>query len=191
MRPSLITPPASEPVSLAELKLHARVDFGDDDTTLQALLDAAVAHLDGYSGVLGRCLISQTWKQTYRDWCGRFRLPFPDASSVVVKYFDADGAEQTVSSSLYEIVDGEKGSEVVFKDAFTEPSLDDDRDAPVSVEFVAGYGDADAVPAALKVAIMMLAAHWYQNREAVLVDAPKSVPLGFDALTEPYRRVGV
>lgn len=192
LRPTLITPPADLPVALEEFKAQAVIDYDDDDTLANTLLTAAAAHLDGYTGILGRCMVSQGWAQGYQDWAWRLRLPFPDVSEVSVSYRDADGAVQSVDSSLFEVVEGAGGPWVCFKDAFTDPSLDDDRAAPVTVSFTAGYGAASEVPAPLKVAVMMLAAHWYASREAVSTGAnPATVPLGFDAIIAPYRRIGV
>ncbi|MBN8187604.1 phage head-tail connector protein [Salipiger thiooxidans] len=191
IRPIRTSPPAELPVSLEEFKAQAVIDFADDDALAGILLDAAVAHLDGYTGVLGRCLVSQDWAQGYRDWADRLQLPFPDVSSVTVSYRDENGADQTVDGDLFEVVDGARGAHVVFRDEFSAPSLADDREFPVSISFTAGYGAAGNVPGALKVAIMMLAAHWYAVREAGSGVAVSTVPLGFDALIAPYRRVGV
>ena len=163
IRPVLITPPETTPVSLADLKQEAAAGFTDDDALLQGYLGAAIAHLDGYAGILGRCLISQTWAQPFRCWRDRMRLPFPDVASVVVTYFDDEAAEQTVSDDLYEVTEGPRGAEVVFKDAFIRPSLDDDRDAPVKMTFVAGYGAAEDVPQDIKICILALARHWYDR----------------------------
>ena len=37
----LVTPPAGVPISLAEAKLHLRVDGGDDDPLICSLISAA------------------------------------------------------------------------------------------------------------------------------------------------------
>ncbi len=41
MRATLTVPPAGEPLTLAEAKLHLRVDLSDDDALITALISAA------------------------------------------------------------------------------------------------------------------------------------------------------
>lgn len=188
LKPVRTVAPATLPVTLSALKAHVRVDFTDDDDTLQTYLDAAVSHLDGYSGILGRCLVTQTWRQGFRAWQARLPLPFPDASSIVLTYSDADGAEQTVDAAMYQVIETAMGGEVVLKEAFTRPDLQPDREDPVRITFAAGYGDSDDVPAAIKAAAMMLAGHWYANREAVVTgESSAALPMGVDLLTAPFR----
>ena len=189
-RPVRTVAPATALVSLDEVKAHCRVDFDDDDAMLGALTQAATDFLDGWTGILGRCLISQTWRIDVYDWVGDIRMPFPDVQSVTVKYFDADNAEQTVSSSLYELLEDHRGSFVRFLDAFTEPAIYDDRSDAIQITLVAGYGDnISDVPQAIRQAALLLIGHWYESREAVSAGAMKEVPMAVDALTKIYRRV--
>lgn len=192
LRPVQTAAPSATPVSLAEAKAHLNVDFDDDDALITSLIGAAVAHLDGYAGILGRCLVSQEWRQDFTDWAWRFRLPFPDLSSITVTYQDEDNQTQTVSSALYELIEDERGSLIVFRDAFEEFGLYDDAVARISVAFTAGYGDAEDVPGALTAAIKLLVGHWYENREAAVVNASvESLPMAVSALIGPYRRTAV
>lgn len=195
LRPVRVTPPAGGPiVTLDEIKRHCRVDGTDSDLLLPALVQAATDHLDGWSGILGRCLVSQEWRLDVGEWpaCGKVRLPFPDVSSVAIKYSDADNADQTVSSSLYDRFEDERSAVVAFRSGFSAPALQADRPDPVRVTFTAGFGDITAVPQALKVAISLLAAHWFENREAVNIgNITSAVPMGFAQIVEPYRRVGL
>ncbi|WP_370281557.1 hypothetical protein [Pseudooceanicola sp.] len=163
MKPILVAAPVETPVTLAEAKDAARVDFDDDDQSIGAYLAAAVAHLDGYSGILGRCLVSQTWRQGFDGWTPRLRLPFPDVADVSVKYVDADGVEQAVAAAEFEAVEGDAGAEVIFSSDFTMPTLSTEIEAPVQVEFVAGYGAAEDVPADIKMVIKALTRHWYDG----------------------------
>lgn len=192
VRPVRVTGPAADPVSVSEVKAWARIDGTDSDTLLTSMLAGAVAHLDGYSGILGRCLINQTWRVSFRTWKPYFYLPFPDVTAVSsVKYFDEANVEQTVSSGLYQLVETDSASFVRFTDDFTDPGLYDDRLDAIRVEFVAGYGDASSdVPEAIRIAIMMIASQWYENREATQPQTFQELPNGAQALLRPYRRIG-
>lgn len=82
-----VTPPSEDVVSLPDMKAHLRVDHDDEDAMIQSLTDAAVSWLDGWDGVLGRCIMRQTWQIDAADLVAGFRLP--DVSEVVE---NADGS---------------------------------------------------------------------------------------------------
>jgi uncharacterized phage protein (predicted DNA packaging) len=50
------------------------------------------------------------------------------------------------------------------------------------------FAEIDPLPATLDEAVLQLAAHWYENREAVLVGASAAeIPFGVRDLIRPYR----
>ena len=180
-----------QPVSPADAKAHARVEFDTDDTLVDGLIEAAVQRLDGYAGILGRCLITQVWAQSYPGWAPCLRLPFPDVAVSSLGYLDAAGVARTVPADQYEVSEEARGAEITFRDAFTRPALDPDRRYPVTVTFAAGYGpDPADVPAPIRAAILMQVAHLYEHREAVVETNKTELPLGVQCLVAPYRRVG-
>lgn len=193
MRPVRVTAPAVPLVTLSEAKAQARVEHSDEDTLISGLISAATAHLDGWSGVLGRCLVNQTWRQDVDAWGETLRLPFPDVSSVTLTYRDADDAEQTVAAAGYELLEDERGAYLAWRDAFARPSVSGDRAAPISVEMVAGYGAAASdVPQAIRHAALLLVSHLYEHREAVMAGVSLAVtPLAVASLIDPYRRARI
>lgn len=189
-RPIRTVPPAIEVVTLTEAKLHARIDHSDDDALVETLISAAHDHLDGWAGVLGRCMITQEWRQDFEGWPASrcLRLPFPDVTEVAVTYYDADDVVRTVAPDEYELVESPHGAVVRLKPTFASPSLTDRRLARVSVTMLAGYGPSPAdVPKALHVAMFLMVAHWYEQREAVSRSTMSSVPHALDELIAPYR----
>lgn len=175
--------PAATPVSLDEARAHCRAETADD-TMLQIYLDAAVAHVDGAEGVLGRCLVTQTWDLTLDAFPAIINVPLPTLSSVTsITYVDADGATQTLASNAYRV----SGQTITPGDAGW-PSTDNVTGA-VTVRFVAGFGNAAAVPAAIKNAILLFVGDSMENREAggkQLFDNPAAA-----RLLRPYKRVRV
>lgn len=185
-RPIQITPPAESPITLEELKAYAIVDadFKDDDTLLTSLRDAAVAYLDGFRGVLGRAMVTQTWQVSQPTWLPAFVLPVPDVTEVAISYLDADGVAQDVLPGQISTIDVAAGTMVTLSQDFAFPALLRGGLPPISVKFTCGFGGADDVPENLKVAIEALAANWYHNRNG---SEKEGIPLGVQALINPYR----
>lgn len=189
-RPVLVTAAATMPVTRTEAKSHLRVDGTTEDTLIDGLIAAAVSYFDGWSGVLGRALVTQTWRQDYDDFRSCLRLPlFPVASVTIIQYIDTSGATQTVGPENYSLLSDDRGFYVRFKDSYGFPALNADGPA-VKVTYVAGVADTD-VEKAIKQAILLLIGHFYANREAVVVGVamPSKVPMAVDALIAPFRRI--
>ena len=194
-RPVLVTPPAIKPVTSTEAKAALDVSYSDKDTLIGGLIDAATAYLDGYTGVLGRALCEQTWRQDYDDFRSCLRLPIAPVISITsVKYTDTDGVEQTVDSANYVLRTDALGSYVEFNGSYSFPSLNVASSA-VRVAYLAGYATAAGAwsgPPAIKQAILLLVRHWFDNPTAVQVGNPAQVmPFAVEALIAPFRRVGV
>ncbi len=211
-RPVLVTPAAIKPVTLDEVKAHRHIDHEDDDGLLGGLIAAATGYLDGWSGILKRCLCEQTWRQDFDRflWDQNFescfirgmRLAlFPVLSIDSVKYLDFAGIERTVDPANYSIQTDDRGSYVQFLQTFAAPATWRERPT-VTITAKYGYankpgvGDAPStstVPDELKTAILFLVGHWYEHREAVVgLDSrvtPTVLPLALDALVAPFRRV--
>ena len=179
--PVRVTAPAVKPVTVENVRREAHIYHLEDDDRLEMMIDAAVSYLDGWSGVLGRCIISQQWRQTFDDWAPSLRLPFPDVSGVTLTYIDADGATQTVSADEYAVVETPVTAELHFWPTFAQPALRENAANRITATFTAGYGATGAaVPARLRLEIIRLAAYWY--------DKPDDEPPGFSRGIAPYRR---
>lgn len=194
-RPVLVTPPAIKPVTLTEAKAWLDIGYTDKDTVITGLIGAATAHLDGWTGILGRCLCEQTWRQDYDDFRSCLRLPlFPVVSITSLKYTDTNGAEQPIASENYTLKNDDLGAYVEFTSSYSFPSLNTES-APVRVAYLAGYADiagtpkTSSVPDDIKNAIALLVRHWFDNPGAVVVGVTaQQLPQGVDALLAKYRR---
>ncbi len=186
-RLSLVTAAAEYPVSVAEAKTHIRVDGSDEDTYISSLIGAATAYV-GAQGVLGKALSTQTWKQVEESPSSVVDLLLhPVQSLSAVKYYDEANALQTDTLGNYELISGETWASVEPTDGNSWPVTYDRPDA-VQIEFVAGFDDAKiALPENVRHAMLMLIAHWYQNREDVAGVALVTVPHGVGALLSVTR----
>lgn len=182
----LITPPALEPVSLAEAKAHLRLTGTDDDDFVSALIVAARLQVET---AIRRVLVDQTWRIYRDDWPrdGLVELPVGPIRSVVeVIVYDADGAPVTLSPTAW-MLDA-ASAPARLKLLGTGPSPGRPLNG-IEIDVVAGFGPSGLeVPQPLRLAISMLVARWYENREgAGFGIVPSAVADAFEALVAPYR----
>lgn len=185
--------PAVGVITLEEAKVHCRVDGSDEDMLITGLIDAALAHVDGYSGILGRALVTQTWRQDFCEFDDLMRLPVGDLQAVSsVTYYDATNTTQTLASSVYTAFSDAIGPYITLKPGQQWPTSYSREDA-IRVTWTAGYGStAASVPAAIRAAMLLMIGHWYQHREAVVIgETATELPMAANALLAPFRRVGV
>lgn len=179
---ALNTPPAAEPVTLAEAKLHLKVDTADDDTLITRLIAAARARAEWHTG---RAFVTQGWTLHLDCWPGTgvIELPLPPLQSVSSIVTTArDGSTATLSPALYTVDTASAPARIALA-ANTAPPTNLRAIDAIAIAFTAGYGDATTVPPAIKEAILDLAAAMYANRG----DLPEELPLDALALLAPYR----
>ena len=210
----LITPPAAEPVSVMMLKRQVRVDFPDDDTLLGIYVTAAREYAEKYTR---RAFFNQTWElaldhfplptfkttltaEERHDWpffgsswdYFAIRLPKPTCVTVnSVSYLDLSSTLVTLDPSTYYVDNtGEPARLVPSANQFW-PYTQQYLPGSVRIQFTAGsYGDGVTVntcPQSIVLAIMLLAAHWYEHREDVSELNLKNIPLGVRALLDQHK----
>lgn len=209
LAPVLVTPPASLPVTLDEAKLHLRVAVPNEDGTMPetdedglitALIEAAVSHLDGWTGILGRALVEQTWRQDFDGFSHCMRLPLGPVTEIVsITWRNEEGQVATIASGNYSLRTDSLGAIISWDSGYSFPSPVYEHGG-VSVTYKAGYPiipatedapERSTVPAAIKAAILLLVANLYENREATVTTSVNELPFAVNALLTPYRRIGI
>jgi uncharacterized phiE125 gp8 family phage protein len=180
----LLTAPTLEPLTLDEAKAFLRVETGDDDDVIAALIAGARIHVEAQTR---RALITQTWRISLDAWPVDGRLPVrpaPLQSLTAARIYDAGNVAHSLDPQNF--VPDLGASELSFAPwALPVPGR---MAAGIELDVVAGYGDAAAdVPEALRQAIRLLIAHWYENRGLVAAGTVSVLPQTVAALIAPYR----
>lgn len=212
----LETAPDHDPVTLEEVKEHIHVDFNDEDARISDFIKTATQRLDGRDGLLGRCLITQTWKLTLDRFASEIAIPLPPCQSIdAITYVDPDGVTQTLAPTEYQAfalgtVEGAK-----LRPAYGRswPTI---RNVPeaVTITFTAGFPTIPAIPAVpggpgnppdpapipeipavitvpepIRTAIKLHVGHLFEHRESVVIGSGfiTETPQGYEYHIRDYR----
>ena len=186
----LVTPPTTEPITLDEARAQCRVDVSDEDSLLTHYIAAA---RDLVEAETGRALMTQTRELRLDGWNefdsnGVLLLPYPPLQQVEsIIWIDDAGSIHTVDADSYLVDAASIPARVAPASSWpSTPGLA--AIAGIRVTFVAGWSDRRLVPAWAKQAILLLVAHWYENREAVAsVGNPRDLPIAVDRLLAAHR----
>ena len=192
--------PAAEPITLGEAKNHLRIDTNDDDSLIENYIKTARELIDGSEGWLGRALVYQTYDFTLNCFPWAILIPLPPLASVTsVKYIDTNGDEITLATSQYRVVDNGNWPSIIEPAFQVVWPVTRKITAAVTIRFICGYADGAAnplvltdIPATIRTAMLQTIAHWYENRESVLVStsarvAATELPIATQDLLELYR----
>jgi uncharacterized phiE125 gp8 family phage protein len=186
MIPILLTPPTTEPVTLAEAKAFLRVDTPDEDQMILSFLAAARLMVEAHAG---RVLISQTWRLVLDRWPvdGTLRLPLSPLISIsAARVYDANGIAQAVSvgALLAQVASDPANIQIVLP--VPQPGR---VSGGIEIDVVVGYGASAAqVPESLKQAVLRLAARWFEHRGDLSFGQTPVPPADVLALVAPHRR---
>ncbi|PCI51389.1 MAG: hypothetical protein COB49_01930 [Alphaproteobacteria bacterium] len=182
---SLVTPPATDLVTLTEAKAQIRDDGVAEDALIQTYISAMNAYLDGVDGVLGRALVTQVWDLNLPCFpANALRLPLPPLQVVnSVSYVDAGGVTQTVAS--FQTYD-QNGVGFIRPDPGASWPTTKVQENAVTVRFTAGYGAASLVPASIRLAALMLIGSAVKNREAEIATSMSAPNPAVDRLLRPF-----
>lgn len=188
---TLVAAPAGLVISDAQMEIHARA-VGQPSAQYSPYIAASQGFVERLTA---RKLVSQTWKWFLNDWpCSdRLIVPFGQLTSVThVKYTDSADVQTTLAATDYAVSVARDPGVLALKYEKLWPTATLRTLDPIEIQFVCGWATAGAVPSDIQSAILLLAAHLYEHREAVVLGNTSSVDskalaFGVDALLVNWR----
>ncbi len=160
----ILTAATVEPVTVAEVKIQLRETGTSFDTMIGTFITAARESIEG---ILGRTFTHTTYQLFYNEFPKVIELPMPPYKSPVthIKYIDTDGAQQTLSSALYQTDLVSEPGRIIPAYSKTWPSTRNDLNA-VEIQYIAGYGAAATdIPQPIRQLVTGIAVDLFEHPE--------------------------
>lgn len=176
-------------VTLEEMRAHVRVDHTEEDALLGAYLAGAIEHAES---VCRRPLLPGTYEAEAALPGDRGVVPLPCAPGAVavverVEYEQWGGEWAELEPAAYEVYPGDEPRLRPAPGTYWTAAA---WGRPVRVRYAAEHAEGTTPAESIRVAVMLLAGHWYANRESVIVGTISSeAPHGVDMLLWPHRRL--
>jgi uncharacterized phiE125 gp8 family phage protein len=185
----MITQPAAEPLTLEEAKRYLKIDESDEDLIITSLIKQAREYCEGQQN---RKYITQTLELILDKFPPGDSIKFFDCSPVQsitsAKYTDYTCVEKTIDPVNYILDNDSFVNQIALAYGKAWPV---DTLQPVNgirIRFVAGFGDASAVPETIKWAMVL---HMRLLHDDMRPDEKERLEIARDALLSTDRVVPV
>ena len=181
----LIDNPTTKVVTYLEIKEQLRIDSNDEQSLLEAYIDAATQMAENYCN---RHFITHEYRLYFNEVISSASLIYPDcvlknnSNQTCVNWIDVNGTAQGNNEAY---IDSYSNPSLVYLSSnFTSPTLKDNFANVFWYEFKTGFGDAATdTPEAIKQAIKLIVADMYYFRE----DRKRAFPMASQILLQPYK----
>lgn len=180
----IITPIATEPITLAQVKAHLRLDLSDtsEDNQLTQWISAAREYGETYTR---RAFATQTVEMTldsfpYEEYIELSRAPLQSVTSVIYKDYNA--VETTFTDYIVDI-DNEPGK-VILAYGKPWPSFTPYPANAVRIRYVCGYDNTRTIPKIFVDAMLFHVGLFYKYRDEGI---PKEYTDSLNRLYYPHR----
>ena len=178
-------PPSVYPITVSEVKEHARIDGSSEDSYIQALIYAVTSAAEVF---LGMALIEQTLVMSLDVWPEEpLCLPRPPLMNIVkVEMLDEDDvATEYATTNYYAVSPGSGQGELCVKYASTPPLNLVRFHGGYLVTWKAGYGaTAISVPAPIRQGLISWVSRAYEDRVVDAAPPPEAA-----LILNLYRRI--
>lgn len=187
-------------VSTVQVALRIPALSSADETLLKGYCIAGREYVENVAGI---SILKQRWRYTLRQFpydkksnSHAIQLPRSSARDSGVKsvtsvdvftYRDPQSGEEIDLDGLYQLDDDARPAAIHPPYGQTFPATQDIPNS-VTIEFTAGAESPEDIPETLKLAVLFMIAHFWENREVVVMDmTPEKIPYALESLICQYR----
>lgn len=193
-----IVEPQVEPITIEEARSQCQIDadITAHDTDLNRFIKAAREASEAYCK---RSWVEQRWRLSASDFdrscSAEYAIELPMGPVIRINsitYLNNDG-ERTALEDADFILDESDEPAKLYPAYNTVWPYGRIQAGSVAIEYTAGYpsqgspAGADGVPELARQAMLMLVAHWFNNREAISAGSMAEIPYAFERALDPLR----
>ncbi len=172
---SLTTAPTIEPFTIQEAKDQIRSVQDHENGLVDAYIMAARQVCEEH---LGRGLLTQSWTLNISDFVNTIPLPMaaPLASVTHVKYYDTNGVQQTLATSVYTVDTTSRPGRIALAADQSWPAVQSLRKVTrIEIQYIVGWTSPESIPASIRQGMRMYIGMMDVNRDGLTVETKSAI----------------